>query len=84
MGARAASSTSSTLDDITFFGQDWGGLVGLRLVAEHPDRFARVAIGNTGLPTGHEPPSEAFLAWQQFSQTTPDFDRRRDHQHGLS
>jgi haloalkane dehalogenase len=62
------------LDGITLFGQDWGGLVGLRLVAEHPDRFARVAIGNTGLPTGHEPMSEAFLTWQQFSQTTPDFD----------
>jgi haloalkane dehalogenase len=62
------------LDGITFFGQDWGGLVGLRLVAEHPDHFARVAIGNTGLPTGHEPMSEAFLAWQQFSQATPDFD----------
>ncbi|MEP9364937.1 haloalkane dehalogenase [Nocardioides sp. CN2-186] len=62
------------LRDITFFGQDWGGLVGLRVVAEHPDRFARVAIGNTGLPTGHEPMSDAFLGWQTFSQTTPDFD----------
>ena len=40
------------LRDATFFGQDWGGLVGLRLVAENPDRFARVVIGNTGLPTG--------------------------------
>jgi haloalkane dehalogenase len=42
-------------------------------VAENADRFARVAIGNTGLPTGHERPSSAFLAWQEFSQTTPDF-----------
>ena len=40
------------LRDATFFGQDWGGLVGLRLVAENPDRFDRVVIGNTGLPTG--------------------------------
>ena len=62
------------LEDITFFGQDWGGLVGLRVVAENPDSFARVAIGNTGLPTGHEPTTEAFLAWRNFSQTTPDFD----------
>lgn len=62
------------LEDITLFGQDWGGLIGLRLAAEHPKRFARVAIGNTGLPTGLEPASKAFLAWQQFSQTTPDFD----------
>ncbi|QYG94182.1 haloalkane dehalogenase [Iamia sp. SCSIO 61187] len=58
---------------ITFFGQDWGGLVGLRLVAAEPDRFARVAIGNTGLPTGHGAPSEAFLAWQRFSQETETF-----------
>lgn len=61
------------LHDITFFGQDWGGLVGLRLVALDPDRYARVAIGNTGLPTGHGPASEAFLKWQKFSQEAPDF-----------
>jgi haloalkane dehalogenase len=61
------------LRDITYFGQDWGGLVGLRLVAAEPDRFARVAIGNTGLPTGHGPASEAFLAWQKFSQESPVF-----------
>ena len=53
-------STTCDLTDITFFGQDWGGLIGLRLVAENPDRFARVAIGNTGLPTGHEPPSQGL------------------------
>jgi haloalkane dehalogenase len=40
------------LRDVTLVGQDWGGLVGLRLVAEHPDRFARVVAANTGLPTG--------------------------------
>ena len=62
------------LQHVTFFGQDWGGLVGLRLVAENPDRFDRVVIGNTGLPTGEHPPSDAFLGWQKFSQTTPVFD----------
>jgi haloalkane dehalogenase len=61
------------LTDITFFGQDWGGLVGLRLVAAAPERFARVVVGNTGLPTGEATPSEAFLAWQNFSQTSPQF-----------
>ena len=61
------------LRDATFFGQDWGGLLGLRLVADEPDRFARVVIGNSGLPTGHGPASEAFLRWQRFSQTTPVF-----------
>jgi haloalkane dehalogenase len=38
------------LRDITFFGQDWGGLIGLRIVAEEPDRFGRIMISNTGLP----------------------------------
>jgi len=61
------------LRDITFFGQDWGGLVGLRLVTLDPDRYARVAIGNTGLPTGEGRPSEAFMQWQKFSQESPAF-----------
>jgi haloalkane dehalogenase len=60
------------LQNITLFGQDWGSLIGLRLVGEHPGRFARVAIGNGGLPTGDEPMGDAFKAWQVFSQTTPE------------
>src|SRR5919205_2964708 len=40
------------LREVTLVGQDWGGLIGLRLVAEHPDRFRRVVVANTGLPTG--------------------------------
>jgi haloalkane dehalogenase len=62
------------LRNITLFGQDWGGLIGLRIAAEHGDRFARIVVGNTGLPTGDGPLSEEFLRWQQFSQTTPRFD----------
>ncbi|HEX3004117.1 MAG TPA: haloalkane dehalogenase [Angustibacter sp.] len=62
------------LRDITFFGQDWGGLVGLRLVAARPDRFARVVVGNTGLPTGEGRPTDAFLAWQKFAAETPSLD----------
>ena len=61
------------LRDATFFGQDWGGLIGLRVVAADPDRFARIVVGNTGLPTGRGRPSDAFLEWQQFSQTTDHF-----------
>jgi haloalkane dehalogenase len=61
------------LRGITFFGQDWGGLVGLRLVAAQPDRFARVVVGNTGMPTGDRPPNEAFLNWQQFARESPVF-----------
>ena len=62
------------LQNITFFGQDWGSLIGLRLVAENPDRFARVIIGNGGLPTGEGTPGEAFMLWQKFSQESPTFD----------
>lgn len=64
-----------TLDlrDATLVGQDWGGLIGLRLVAEHPDRFARVVAANTFLPTGDRDPGDAFRAWQRFSQDTPTF-----------
>ena len=61
------------LHDITFFGQDWGGLIGLRLVAAQPERYTRVVIGNTGLPTGEGKPSDAFMAWQKFSKESPTF-----------
>jgi haloalkane dehalogenase len=51
------------LSDLTLVGQDWGGLIGLRLVAENPDRFARVVAANTGLPTGdHDMPE----VWWMF------------------
>jgi haloalkane dehalogenase len=56
------------LRDITLFAQDWGGLIGLRLVAEDPDRFARVVASNTFLPTGDFDLGEAFFNWRKFSQ----------------
>ncbi|MEX2247818.1 MAG: haloalkane dehalogenase [Dehalococcoidia bacterium] len=52
--------------------QDWGGLIGLRVVAAQPERFARIVAANTFLPTGDSPPGEAFLRWQTFSQTAPE------------
>jgi len=58
---------------ITLVCQDWGGLIGLRLAAEHGDRFVRIVTANTFLPTGDLPPSDAFRAWQRYSQETPDF-----------
>lgn len=61
------------LRDLTLFAQDWGGLVGLRLVAEEPDRFARVVAANTFLPTGDQPAGEAFERWRRFSQEVPVF-----------
>ena len=61
------------LRDITLVCQDWGGLIGLRLVGEHPDRFARVVAANTFLPTGDTNPGDAFFAWQRFSQEVEQF-----------
>jgi haloalkane dehalogenase len=56
------------LSDITLVCQDWGGLIGLRLVAEHNTLFARVLAANTMLPTGDHPAGEAFMKWKTFSQ----------------
>lgn len=58
--------------NITLFCQDWGGLIGLRLVTAFPDRFAALVIANTGLPVG-EPVSEGFMTWLHMSQTMPVF-----------
>ena len=58
---------------VTFFGQDWGGLIGLRLVCAQPERFSRVVAANTGLPTGDRPPNDAFVAWQRFSKEADHF-----------
>jgi haloalkane dehalogenase len=60
------------LRDITLYGQDWGGLIGLRVAAEHADRFAGIIAANTGLPTGDTPMTEAFLRWRTYSQTVPE------------
>jgi haloalkane dehalogenase len=67
---------------ITLVCQDWGGLLGLRLVAEQPERFARVVAANTFLPTGDGSPSDAFLAWRSFSQSVPEFPTGRILQGG--
>jgi haloalkane dehalogenase len=62
------------LRDVVLFCQDWGGLIGLRLVAAMPDRFRAVCACNTFLPTGEGKASPAFEAWRAFSQSVPDFD----------
>lgn len=61
------------LKDITLVCQDWGGLIGLRLAAEHSDNFSGIVAANTMLPTGDHDPGEAFKNWQKFSQETPEF-----------
>jgi haloalkane dehalogenase len=70
--ALAAFVEAVDLRRITLVCQDWGGLIGLRLAAEMSDRFARLVIMNTGLPTGDEPPSEGFKRWREFAANSTD------------
>ncbi|WP_309649579.1 haloalkane dehalogenase [Nocardioides sp.] len=62
------------LHDITLVGQDWGGLIGLRLVAEHPDRFAAVVAANTGLPTGDFDMPEIWWQFRRAVESAPSLD----------
>jgi haloalkane dehalogenase len=60
---RALAFDALNLTDVTIVGQDWGGLIGLRLAAEHQEKVARIVAANTGLPTGeHDMPA----VWWQF------------------
>jgi haloalkane dehalogenase len=62
---------------VTLVGQDWGGLIGLRLAAEHPDRFARIVAANTGLPTGDQDMPEIWHRFREAMQTAPEIDIAR-------
>jgi len=68
---RALAFDRLDLRGLTLVGQDWGGLIGLRLVAEHPDRFARVVASNTGLPTGDQPMPDVWLRFREVVRTAP-------------
>lgn len=59
--------------DATLVCQDWGSLLGLRLVAEHGERFARVVVANGGLPVGTENLPKAFKVWRTFAKVSPWF-----------
>jgi haloalkane dehalogenase len=61
------------LGNITLFGQDWGSLIGLRVAAEDEQRFARIALGNGGLPTGDQTMPDAFMKWRAFALHSPYF-----------
>jgi len=61
-----------SLSQITLVVQDWGGLIGLRVASEMPERFARLVIMNTGLPTGDEPMGKAFMRWRQLASSVSD------------
>ena len=62
------------LREVTLVVHDWGGLVGLAVAAQAPERFARLVVMNTFLPTGTESASPAFMQWRQFVETHPDMD----------
>jgi len=70
------------LSRITLVCQDWGGLLGLPLACELDERFARLVIMNTGLPTGEAPPSPAFVAWRNAAAKMRDMDVGRIVQGG--
>ncbi|MFN7944403.1 MAG: haloalkane dehalogenase [Blastocatellia bacterium] len=73
---RTVSGLIENLDlrNITLVCQDWGGLIGLVVCSEMPDRFARVVIMNTFLPTGDEPPSAGFMQWRNYAERQTDLD----------
>ncbi|MFI6321853.1 haloalkane dehalogenase [Nonomuraea sp. NPDC050556] len=79
---RALLLDALALDRITVVGQDWGGLIGLRLVAEHPERFARVVAANTGLPTGDIPMPEVWHRFKDAMLSAPEVDIPRFVQAG--
>ena len=70
------------LREVTLVGQDWGGLIGLRLVAEHPDRFAGVVAANTGLPTGDHDMPEVWWQFRKAVETAESLDIGRLVQSG--
>ena len=61
------------LKGVTLFCQDWGSLIGLRMVAQLPDRFARIVLANGGLPTGTTETPKAFRIWRAFTVYSPWF-----------
>ena len=60
------------LDNVILFAQDWGGLIGLRILAENPEKFSGLVVSNSGLPIGSGA-SEGFKQWLNYSQTVEDF-----------
>jgi haloalkane dehalogenase len=74
---RALVFDALDLRAVTLVGQDWGGLIGLRLVAEHPDRFARVVAANTGLPTGEVDMPEVWWKFRRAVERAPQLDIAR-------
>jgi haloalkane dehalogenase len=75
---------SLSLGGITLVVQDWGGLIGLTLASQIPERFSRLVILNTFLPTGEEPATDAFLRWRRCAERFPDMPIARVIRSGLA
>ncbi|WP_158018659.1 haloalkane dehalogenase [Mycobacterium basiliense] len=71
---RALAFDVLDLTNVTLVAQDWGGLIGLRLAAEHPERFARLVVANTGLPNGDQPMAKVWWRFREAIQNAPDLD----------
>ncbi|OBJ26194.1 haloalkane dehalogenase [Mycobacterium colombiense] len=71
---RAVAFDVLDLRNVTLVGQDWGGLIGLRLAAEHPERFARVVVANTGLPHGEQPMADVWWRFREAITSAPTLD----------
>jgi haloalkane dehalogenase len=74
---RHTSIASTLLEDLdlrdaTMVVHDWGGIIGLRLAVEHPDRIARLVVLDTGLFTGHQRMTDAWIAFRDFVERTED------------
>jgi haloalkane dehalogenase len=72
------------LTGITLVVQDWGGLIGLTVATEIPERIARLVIMNTGLPIGEEPMPDAFHKWREFAERIPNIPIKRVIKMGLA
>lgn len=81
-GALEAFIKTLDLRRVTLVCQDWGGLLGLPLAADMEDRFSRLVVMNTGLPTGEETPTPGFLAWRNAAAKMTDMDVSRVIQSG--
>ncbi|EUA41904.1 haloalkane dehalogenase [Mycobacterium avium subsp. avium 2285 (R)] len=68
---RAVAFDVLDLHNVTLVGQDWGGLIGLRLAAEHPERFARMVVANTGLPNGDQPMADVWWRFREAITSAP-------------
>jgi haloalkane dehalogenase len=69
---RALAFDVLDLRNVILVGQDWGGLIGLRLAAEHPERFSRLVVANTGLPDGDQPMAEIWWQFREAITTAPE------------